>query len=247
MICEKYDKMTLLSYVTGDLPGGAMAEVESHLHDCSSCAVYVAGAIKERSAFLDAYPSISGVTIPVRSRIVRFPALRTALALAAGLILAIGTGTILVNHQSDEYRTKGGVALKLFVQNSAGVPAENTAPVCAPGERIQFTYSCGSERYFMLMSVDTTRSVSVFYPDGAGSSMLLEPGNDLPLPNSILLDDYLGKEWYVAVFSARPLQVAAVMEKVRSAIGHNVGGSLTLPDIDHATVRSILLTKRAQP
>lgn len=244
MECKKYDMLTLLSYVTGDLSDGALSEMEIHLRDCSICTAYVADVKKEQAAFLETFPSISVAKPPVRERLVRFPALRTVLALAAVLVIAVGTGTLLVNHHGEDYRTKGGVALKLFVQDSAGVPLECAVPVCTPGERIQFTYSCGGERYFMLMSVDTSGAVSVFYPEKGDSSIAVEPGNDLPLPNSIVLDDYIGKEWYVAVFSAHPLSAVAVTGKLRGAIRKKEDWILAVPDIDHATVKSILLTKR---
>ena len=246
MKCEKYDKLTLLSYVTGDLSSAAMSEMEQHFCACTACTAHIADVRKEQAAFLEAFPAISAAPSSVRPRLVRFPPLRTALILAASLILAAGTATLLVNRPAgDGYRTKGAVALKLFVQDSAGTPAECAAPVCTPGERIQFTYSCGDLRYFILMSVDGDGSASVFYPAQGDSSIAVEPGNDLPLPNSIVLDDYIGKEWYVAVFSARPLQVAAVVDKVRSAFGKNRGGGLVTPRIDNATVKTILLAKRA--
>lgn len=246
MTCEKYGKVTLFSYVTGDLPSAAMPEVELHLRDCTACTAFVADIRKEQAAFLEAFPAISAAPSPARSRLVRFPPWRTALALAASLILAAGTATLLVNRQTgDGYRTKGAVALKLFVQDSAGVPAERTAPVCVPGERIQFTYSCGNERYFMLMSVDGTGAVSVFYPARGDSSVAIEPGNDLPLPNSIVLDDYIGKEWYVAVFSTRPLHVGTVAGEVRRAFGRHGGDGIAVSGAGNATVKIIRVEKRA--
>ncbi|MBN1577809.1 MAG: DUF4384 domain-containing protein [Chitinispirillaceae bacterium] len=243
MACEKYDKLTLFSFVTGDLSGEKRLEMESHLRRCVSCAGFVKQAVAERAEFLEAFPVID--VVPVKSlRFLRFTPMRTALALAAGLVLAVGAGSLLVNRSGEAYRTKGGVALNLFAQDTAGSPVVRREPVFTPGERIQFTYSCGNERYFILASIDDTGRISVFYPAEGDNSMLLEPGRDLPLPNSIVLDEYIGKELYIAVFSARPLQVAAVVDKIQRALTVQPDLCKTVLKIENAAIRSILLTKR---
>ncbi len=243
MTCEKYDKLTLLSFVAGDLRAAARSSVESHLRQCTVCADFIRQMNEERSTFLDELPSID--VIPVKSRkLFRFAPARTAFAIAAGLILAVGTGSLLINRTNDGYRTKGDITLMLFAQDSTGAPSVRKEPVFAPGERIQFTYSCGDERYFILASIDDAGHISVFYPAHTDSSMLVEPGRDLPLPNSIVLDDYIGKELFIVVFSARPLQVATVVNEVKRAFSESRDLHKLLLRIDGATIRSILLTKR---
>ncbi|MBN1307127.1 MAG: hypothetical protein JXA18_04365 [Chitinispirillaceae bacterium] len=243
MACEKYDKLTLLSYVTGDLSVEKRLEVESHVTRCASCSGVIKEAEEERAAFLEAFPVIDAV--PARNRrLLRFTPVRTLLAVAAGLVLAVGAGSLLVDRSGDGYRTKGGVALNLFVQDGSGEPVVRGEPVFSPGERIQFTYSCGGERYFILASVDDMGRISVYYPAEGDRSMPLEPGRDLPLPNSILLDEYIGNELYIAVFSARPLRVARVVDKIERAFRERTDLRATVLKIDDAKIRSILLKKR---
>ena len=243
MTCEKYDKLTLLSYVTGDLSVEKRSDLEAHLKRCSVCAGFIRRAEEERSSFLGEYPSID--VVPMKNRkLFRFTPVRTAFALAATLVIAVGTASLLVNRSGDGYRIKGDIALNLFAQDGSGAPVVREQQVFSPGERIQFTYSCGGERYFILASIDDSGRVSVFYPAEGDSSMLLEPGSDLPLPNSIVLDEYIGKELFIAVFSARPLQVAAVVGRVRKGFTEGKSLDRLTPSIANATIKSILLTKK---
>jgi hypothetical protein len=242
MRCNSYDRLTLLSFIAGDLTEHRTAAVASHLHQCDYCAAYVKNMRGERERFLNEFPD-AAVPDDI-GKVVRFRPRHPLLALAATLIVAVGAGTLLVDRTADVNRLKGAVALQLFVDDSTGVSVVRQEPVASPGERIQFTYSCGTDRYFILTSIDASGRISTFYPAGGDRSILLEPGNDLPLPNSIILDDYIGDELFIAVFSAHPLQVAVVVDKIRNVFmeRHDLHGMV--PDIDHAAIRSILLTKK---
>jgi hypothetical protein len=79
-----------------------------------------------------------------------------------------------------------------------------------PGEHIQFIYSCSKRNRFMLFSLDEQGAFSTYLPAAGDSAITLPRGADLPLPNSILLDEYIGRELFIAVFSERPLAVPTV-------------------------------------
>jgi hypothetical protein len=243
MTCKTYDRLTLLSYVAGDLSVKLEQEVGAHLTTCGACAKFVEETRREQADFLEAFPVAPAAPEPAR-RMLPFPVPRQLFALAAALVCAIGLGTVLLKPTHDDYRTKGAVELTLFVRDSTGTSVAQAAPVCVPGDRIQFTYSCGTDRCLILMSIDDTGKVSVFYPAKGDRSMIVEPGNGLPLPNSIILDDYIGRERYIAVFSEKPLEVDAVVNNVRAASKSREG--IESLKIRNATVKIINLTKRSR-
>ena len=244
MTCKEYDSLTLLSYVAGDLTAIRAAALKRHLEQCPECGAFVEKTEMERKAFLEVYPAPPTMK-PRRGSIVRFRPLAALFSAAAVLVAAFGLGTLLVHRQPDSaWRTKGDVALSLFVSDSTGTPSVRRDGVFHPGERIQFTYSCGKERYFILASIDETGNVSVFYPTAGNRSMRLEPGNGVPLPHSIRLDDYIGTERYIAVFSETPLSVTSVTDKIRKSVSGNAALKSVSIEIEDAKVRSVVISKR---
>lgn len=244
MTCKEYESLTLLSYLSGDLPTDRGAAVEEHLKRCAACSGYIAAMERERDGFLEAYPDAPSVK-NVRRRMYRFQRYTPLLSAAAVLIIVLGAGALLTRRLPETtWRTKGNVALTLYVSDSSGQASVREGMVFYPGERIQFTYSCGKERYFILASLDEAGKLSVFYPTTGDSSLLLEPGSDLPLPHSIRLDDYIGRERYFAVFSEEPLSVetvtAEIQKEIRSA-GNLENRQVSLPG---ATVRSVVINKK---
>ena len=244
MTCKEYDSLTLLSYMAGDLSPIRTAEVRRHLEHCSECSAFIGKMEIEQKEFLEAFPEPPMLkerhysTVPFRP-------MTALLSAAAVLIAAFGLSTLLVHRQPDaSWRTKGSVALSLYVSDSTGQPSVRKDSVFYPGERIQFTYSCGKERYFILASVDEHGRVSVFYPTSGDSSMVLEPGNGVPLPHSIRLDGYIGLERYIAVFSETPLDVASVKELVKKSVNGTESLRTVPVTISGAKVRSVIINKK---
>lgn len=217
MTCEKYDRLTLLSYLAGDLSESGGPEVSIHLQECERCAAFVREARREQETFLREFPSVPRPAGPEK-KMLRFTPLRTVLPLAAALLLAVGTGVVLFNGRTSDTRIKGAVELQPFVLDRGGKVVLRESRVFFPGERIQFTYACGKEQYLILMSVDTSGRVSVFYPAHGDSSIHLVPGRGLPLEHSILLDDYIGKELFIGLFSAHSLHTASIVDEVKRAV-----------------------------
>ncbi len=244
MTCKEYESLTLLSYLAGDLSSDRGAAVEQHLTHCAECSGYIAAMEKERDDFLEAYPEVPTVKTEPK-KILLFRSYKPLLSAAAVLVIALGVGSLLTRRLPETtWRTKGNVALALYVSDSSGHASVREGMAFYPGERIQFTYSCGKERFFILASLDETGKLSVFYPTTGDSSLLLEPGSDLPLPHSIRLDDYIGIERYFAVFSEQPLSVKVVTEGIQKDIrraGKLETSQITLPG---ATVRSVVINKK---
>lgn len=243
MTCKEFDTLTLLSYVAGDLSDNRMSALDRHLRHCSECRRSVSEMKKEQSEFLESYPEVP-MAKKKTGTILRFRALTPLLSVAAVLVVALGLARFLPRQPETAWRTKGSTSLALYVSDSTGKPSVRDDSVFFPGERIQFSYSCGKERYLILASIDEKGNVSVFYPTSGDHSMLLEPGSDLPLPHSIRLDDYIGVERYFALFSREPRNVQSVVESMREMMNTAAPLPSASLDIPGTIVQSVVITKK---
>jgi hypothetical protein len=237
MSSHAFDKIDLLNYVTGSVSNEKAAEIRNHLNACASCREYCNAMEREKQGFLAANPIEQVMDRPARpANIVRFPALARYYAIAASLIICIGAGYVyLTGLQTAGSRIKGETALKVYVKADDGRIEQRGNNTFFAGERVQFLYSCGRENSFILMSLDTAGSMTTFYPDAGDSAIGLEPGQDIPLPNSILLDEYAGPELFIGVFSEKALLVSTVKRLVEGAFSSKTALSsmkLTGPDAE---------------
>jgi hypothetical protein len=214
-----FDKVDLLSYVTKSCGETKHHSIAAHLTSCASCRAYVENLERGKTAFLSALPFETTIALPERP--VVKPAVlffgRPLYALAASLVLFVGAGFLyMAGTRHGENRIKGETGLKVFVQNRAGAIEKREPRVYYTGEKIQFLYSCGADNRFILLSLDTTGAVTTYYPsEKAGdSSCALESGRDIPLPNSIVLDEYTGRELFIGLFSKKAFPVAAIKRRI---------------------------------
>jgi hypothetical protein len=216
MTDHPFDKTDLIAYVTGSCAEVKRLAIERHLHTCDSCRAYCDGLASEKDAFLATHPFEETITLPTRkATVIRFP-VRQYVALAASLVICVASGFLyFANKSSNDYRIKGErVALKAYVQNRQGGIEKRKEQTYSPGEKIQFLYSCEAENRFLLLGIDAHGAVTQYFPAASDSSIDLERGRDLPLPNSIVLDDYTGREAFLGVFSRRPLYVPEVKKRL---------------------------------
>lgn len=157
-----------------------------------------------------------------------------ALGGAAAAVVVAGLWFVLgVSGDGATVRLKGGgnaekapasnVGLSFFVRAGDGaVPGRNGGTYRA-GDRFRFTYTSGANDYLVLLSVEDGGDVTVFYPDatgreGSGRSMAIARGRNVPLEDSVVLNEYVGKERFFAVFSTNPLDVAVVRRAAAEAL-----------------------------
>jgi hypothetical protein len=245
MRCSEFDKLTLFSYVAEDLDDLTRKKVADHLKLCVECDEAVKKIRREKDDFLNAYPTLQVNTMAKPPSKLSVKHSISLYALAATLVLMTSAGLVFYNsYSAPDYRIKGTTQVTLYVQDENGNPVKRNDNGYFPGEKIQFTYSCGDNRFFMLLSADSNRSISVYYPSEGKESIALEPGRDLPLPNSIILDSYIGPELYLAVFSASPLDVTHVTRQLTGILQQGGGLSELHPGIENAVVQSILIEKK---
>jgi len=231
--------------------GGGSAEREwiaAHVSGCLLCRNRLEALRREKEHFLRSAPLAPAValeTAPVARLRVSW---RPLYAAAAVLAVALGAGIAFrPQRQGDTARIKGPVAVHMFVQADSGA-VKRPESVYYPGERVQLTYSCGAENRLVLLSIDQTGAITIYYPAQGDTSIALEPGQDRPLPNSIELDSYTGPELFVAWFTGTAATVAAVRAAVADAFATE--GALDRMSIrppDGAVVRTMLITKQERP
>ena len=159
------------------------------------------------------------------------------------------TGFLLFNTMQPQMATriKGGSSLRVVVQNQNGDVEERPNHVYHPFERIQFVYSCTDNNKFMLFSIDEKGKLSTYLPSGSDSSITLQSGADIPLPHSIQLDDYIGKELFIALFSKQKLEKSVIQERITHKFNNASDiNTLSLQDTKEYSVQSFLITKKEQ-
>jgi hypothetical protein len=243
MSCKQYDTLTLMSFVSEDLDEGTMSEIHNHLTGCKECNAVVNRLRKEKEDFLQQYPVSPSHPESTVSRIIPFP-VRSILAIAASLIISVTAGYfVLTQDRQDGYRIKGATQLDMYVLDETGVPSKRGNSMYYPGEKIQFTYSTGINKNFILLSIDTSKVITQFYPTQKDSSVKLAPGRDLPLPHSITLDGYIGPELYLAIFSESPLYIIDVKEKLRGSLSHSRTFEDLRLNLDNAEIHRVYISK----
>lgn len=77
--------------------------------------------------------------------------------------------------------------------------------VLLPGDSIRFVISTESKGYISVMSIDARQRISPFYPETEPSSdpspMAVNEAGRQELPGSVILDDAVGNEYLIVVFS----------------------------------------------
>jgi hypothetical protein len=214
-----FNKIQLISYYAGDVDNALSKKISDHLKICPSCSDFVKKLETEKAVFLQTHPfsEISLSQKTVQERRLLFHGMPKIYSLAASFLVFITAGYFLMQHTEPGSRIKGEAGLKLFVKNGNGTIEKRAEQRYFPGEKIQFLYSCGGQNKFMLLSVDTSGTISKYYPSQGDSSVTLEPGQDLPLPHSILLDRYVGKELFIGIFSEKPMNCPAIKNAIKAS------------------------------
>jgi hypothetical protein len=105
---------------------------------------------------------------------------------------------------------KGAAVLTLVARRgSEPLAVDSQHATLRPGDEVRFVATAGSDayKYLLIVSVDGTGKVSVYYPyDGKTSAPLPHAGR-FEVPGSVILDDTPGPERVVAFFSPRALAV----------------------------------------
>jgi hypothetical protein len=238
-----FGTLALTSFMVNDCSEQERARIRAHVDACAQCRDLLARLAAERDVFLTRLPYSQsiGAARPVAPR---RPA-QLAYALAACLLVAITAIFFLPSlTTAPASRIKGDVAISIFVKTENDRIEKRAGSEYHPGEQIQIAYSSGQFDHLILLGIEGNGTITDYYPQSGDTSILIEKGQNLPLPNSILLDEYLGLEAYVAVFSPRPLSLSQTVKAIRDAYAENPDLSATQPALPaDAVVKKIVITK----
>ncbi|AGP40439.1 hypothetical protein [Sorangium cellulosum] len=236
--------------MAGQLDAAAAQEANAHLAGCPRCAARRAGIEAERAAFAAAAPPLQ---LGPSRRDRRAPAARTAassrsprrwlLPAAASTLAAAAAAALFFRAAphprevvSPGERIKGAERLGFYVKRGEQVLPGGAGERLLPGDALQFTTTSAEARYLAILSVDGASQASVYYPSGPLAERV-EPGRDVPLPQSTVLDDTLGTERIYGLFCAEAITV----EPLRAALAANPD-ALSVPpgcDVDMLTAEKV--------
>ncbi|WP_437807519.1 anti-sigma factor family protein [Sorangium sp. So ce1078] len=244
--------------LAGELDPAEEQATRAHLDGCAPCAARFAALEAGRAAFLADPPPLRLPAAPpaaapsirrLRARAL-FPAVTAALGAAAVLAVVLITRPPAPPRGDDRgaglapaeqgARTKGGGGrIGFYVARGEVVVPGGPGEVVHPNDRLQFTYSTADAGYFALLGVDGARKGSIYFPAG-GVAAPIQPGEEVPLPSSVVLDETLGAEVLYGLFCDAPI----ALEPLRAALE-------SAPDLPPAPagcrVDRISLDKRAAP
>jgi len=220
------------------------ASVGEHLARCPSCTGAVGRWRQERAAFLARRPAPAfldtatagaSATLPGRRPPSRWRA--AGLALAASLVAAVGWR--LANPAGEgvvHLKGAAGLTLELLASRD-GAPASPAPPgvVLEPGDVLRFAISVPQDGYVSIVDVDATGRFTRYFPQVGAGGAPAGRATRLVLPGSIALDDYLGEERIVLVFSTAPLDDARLEQALRAA--YQRAG---LDGLEHAELPALL-------
>jgi hypothetical protein len=231
--------LLLMSALTGD----RQHEAKSHLDGCSLCQKRWTELNEDKARFEQfVFPRTVAkleARLAAPSLMDRLRAGWKMLVPAAGAIIAASLAAAIYVGGKDRTQTeddvyigiKGGASLEVF----AARPEVNAPFTVKPGtvlhpkDKIRFVVNTAGSKYLLIASRDGAGAFTVYHPFGAQQSGQVEPGR-IELPGSVELDDVVGNERLVAVFSDAPVSAEADKAAIDS--------SPTNPKIEKAKVVS---------
>jgi hypothetical protein len=202
------------AWLAGELSAPDEASMSAHVASCARCRERQEGLVDARARFeMSAAASVPAFLRPERkrTRLPRWAAGLSALALAAALLLVL-----LPQRESRGVRVKGSDQVSFFVKRGDTVQRGAREQRVRPGDKLRFTYTATSPRYLAILSVDAANEVSVYYPPGEHAARIA-PGVEVALPNAVELDGVLGQERVFALFCETDQALAALSAQLRRA------------------------------
>ncbi|WP_437687382.1 DUF4384 domain-containing protein [Sorangium sp. So ce176] len=246
-------ELRLDELTAGQLDPAAAQEARAHVAGCARCAARLFEIEAARDAFAASAPplrldrgapqdraasaaSAATTTRPPRRWLA--PVVASALAAAAAALLFFRAAPDPVGGapESPGERIKGANRIGFYVKRGGSVQPGGAGERLHPGDAIQFTYSATEALYLVILSVDGASQASVYYPSGPVAARI-EPGRDVLLPQSTVLDDTLGAERFYGLFCAE----AVAVEPLRAALAAHPDAPPAPPgcDVDALTAEKV--------
>jgi hypothetical protein len=211
---ECLSDLTLDSVLAGDASAAEEAAARAHAGACERCRDRWAELEDARRLFLASHPAfVPAVAAKGRSR--RWPvrAGQAIALLAAAACLLLWMRRPKPEESAGTERLKGGSSFGFFVKHDESVVRGADDQVVRPGDRLRFVVH-SPRRHVAILSVDGARNVNVYFP-GEPRTEAVDAASELALPQSIRLDDVLGRETLFGIFCDGPTDLAPVRDRLR--------------------------------
>ncbi len=228
--------LTLSRFKTDNLNPAEAKSVVTHLATCAACRS-LSSSMDENIAQYEAIAEsgldallhrLDAERVRKNSVIRRRAAFSIGIAAAAAaaavlLVLSIGTKRPGGPTEDADVAFKGAFSMEVTGRRGADQFAVGQGARLLEGDAIRFTVTVDKPGYVAVFSREADGEVSSFYPDTSPTAdpapLFLDAAGRHTLPGSIVLDDALGKERFIAVFSAQPFDRAKAAAAVSTSEG----------------------------
>lgn len=222
--------------------------IREHVKACARCEALVAEFDGAADVFRrEVFPAtVEGVTARARDlspgdRLSAF-LFRRNVRLAFAVVTAVCVMAVGGYLYQDLPRThgaytgvKGGLGLTVFVNHAGTVRQLGDNETLSEGDALRLVPSVPSAGYLMVVSVEESGRLNVYYPAGGESAMKVAAGAE-PLPGSVILDKSAGAERVFVLYSPEPFALPQVRDAAGRAKGQGVAQMTRLPlDLSQAT------------
>lgn len=226
-------------WLADELEPEQVARASAHVAECLPCRARREALRKDREDFVLAPPALrlpelegSGRPSSRRSRWVLAAIGAVAAAAALALLLRGRVTPPELVSVNDVVRAKGSpFELAAVVERGDHQVRARSGDRVHRGDRVQLAYSTMAPVFLVVVGVDGTKQATVYFPE-AEVPQRVEPGSEVELPFSLVLDATPGAETFVAVACGEarlPKEVARAVE--------GAGAGVELPGCDVATLR----------
>ncbi|MDD5308788.1 MAG: hypothetical protein PHU25_15850 [Deltaproteobacteria bacterium] len=234
-MAEHPSRLVLARLVTSDLAPDRAHDVARHIEACESCA----HALEDLRKNADAYLAREDDHLArLRDRVAaeRRAGTKHRWLAAAGLAAALAAIAFAIpwaRAPEPVVRYKGVMAFEVVAKRGDRQFRVEPGARLAKNDALRFVVFTSRGGYVSVFSVDATGRVSPFYPDkdaaAEPSPMALRGAGRHELPDSIILDGFVGDEYIVVVFSVKRFARGEVEERVRRAFREGAAqGALSL-------------------
>jgi hypothetical protein len=141
-----------------------------------------------------------------RGRVSRFGYRAPKTLLLASMAAAIGLAIMVLSRPDENaIRAKGSSAVTMYVKRGDAIEPYR-GDVLHRGDMLVFRYSTTRHR-LVLAGMEESGEISIDAP--------IQPGDERVFPTGVELDDYVGSEVVVAIFSDEPVESSELQEYLR--------------------------------